>query len=187
VCADWDGSPGPVSEEVCLSGAAIDDSFDLRGTAVFSFACYSAGAPQVERFAQFYKRLPEQVAPQDFVSQLPQRLLQRGVLAFIGHVDKTWGYSFYKAGIGADTKTFEDILGDILGGLKIGHAFERMPNKYLDLNSKLTLGMGMFTDFENGQIDQESLLSTWMARQDARAYLILGDPAACLYPERLAA
>jgi hypothetical protein len=187
VCADWDGLAGPVSEQVCLAGAAIDDSFDLRGLVVFSFACYSAGAPKTERFAKFYKRLPEQIAPQDFVARLPQRLLQRGALAFIGHVDKTWGYSFYKAGIGADTKTFEDILGEILGGLTIGHAFERMPNKYLDLNSKLTNVEGLFKQLADEQIEQADLLSTWMARQDSRAYIILGDPAVCVHPERLQA
>ncbi len=179
--ASWNGKEGPVPESAYLAGDQLDASFDLHGLIVFSFACYSAGAPQIERFAEFYKRQPAEIAPQDFVSRLPQKLLEHGALAFIGHVDKSWGHSFLASGVGDDTATYEDLLFNLLNGRPVGLAFEEtMTRRYLYKNGELTEEHNLFTKFDNGEIDRTEVISCWMARQDARAYIILGDPYASL-------
>jgi hypothetical protein len=175
--ATWNGKEGPVPEAAYLAGDHLDPSFDLRGLIVFCFACYSAGAPHIERFAEYYARQPLQIAPTDFVTRLPQKMLERGALAFIGHVEKSWGYSFISAGVGADTATYEDLLALLLDGRPVGLAFEEtMTRRYLDKNGELTDELNLFTQFENGKIDRADVLKCWTDRQDARAYIILGDP-----------
>jgi hypothetical protein len=176
--ADWDGKEGPVAGTAYLAGEHLDASFDLRGLIVFSFACYSAGAPQNERFAEYYKRQPLQTAPADFVTRLPQKMLELGALAFIGHVEKSWGYSFVAPDIGADTATYEDLLALLLDGRPVGLAFEEtMTRRYLDKNGELTEEMNLFEQFDQGhQVDRDDVVKCWTDRQDARAYILLGDP-----------
>jgi hypothetical protein len=185
VCHDRQGKSGPISLQDCLSGDDIASNLDLGGLVVFSFACHSAGAPQIERFASYYKRLPQRLAGQDFISRLPQRLLEQGALAYIGHIDKTWGHSYIDPQIGADVDTFNWVISGILSGLRVGQAFKSLPDKYLDLNSRLYGNKNLFEKYEDGKAGSKEILATWMTRQDARAYVILGDPAVKLYPDRL--
>jgi hypothetical protein len=187
VCSERQGKSGPVDPADCFSGDDVPTNLDLGGLVIFTFACHSAGVPQLERFASYYPRLPRVIAGHDFVSRLPQRLLAQGALACIGHVDKTWAYSFLHPQIGQDVKTINFLIGGILSGLRIGQAFESLTNKYLELNSRLYGNQNLFESYEDGKSDEADILHTWMASRDARAYLILGDPAVRLYPERLAA
>lgn len=174
--AEWDGKEGSVSEKAYLAGGHIEAGADLRGLVVFSFACYSAGVPRIDLFADYDARVPGQISAQAFVSSLPQHLLRSGALAFIGHVEKTWGYSYLAPGIGTDTKTFQQILSQILTKTPVGLAFETMSARYLDLTSRLSDRLGLYEKYRNGEVDRSTLIDVWMARQDTRAYIVLGDP-----------
>ena len=125
-CQDWNkvekGKPLP--EKYYLAGKDISPGMDLTGLVVFSFACWSAGTPKIEKFSRYYKRIPQQWAIEDLVSYLPQRMLAQGALAFIGHVEQTWSYSYGWKGVGPYTSHFLSTIRQILAGTRVGHAIE---------------------------------------------------------------
>jgi hypothetical protein len=178
VCAEWDRKTLPVPLEACLDGALIDARFDLRGLLVIAFACYGAGVPADSRFAAYAPDLPARLAGSDFTSRLPQRLLQRGALAFVGHVDKSWGYSYIEPGVGADIKPFSSLVHHLFAGVPVGQAFLlSMIEAYLDLHLRLTGEGGLFSKWDAGKGGKKAIVDAWLARADARAYIVLGDPA----------
>lgn len=194
VCQEW---PPPgytvgerIPDSVYLAGRHLAPGDRFDGLVVFSFACFSAGTPQLEDFACFKHRPPLELAPQPFLADLPARLLAQGALAFIGHVEQTWDYSYLSVGVGRDITVFQSTLQAILEGVPLGHAMEYVNYRYVNLARDLTdlADDGMLHNYNLGDaVDEELLVKTWMAHNDARAYILIGDPAARLKPEALKA
>lgn len=191
LCSEWPGTNawagGDVPTTMYVRGQDISADLDLSGLVVFSYACYSAGTPQIEDFAQFYNRIPQQIAPAPFLSRLPQRLLAQGALAFVGHVERTWSYSYGWPGMGYWTATFEDSLQLMLVGKPIGYATQTFKQTFLDLLAELRNKGGFLEKFEKLQPKQKDVVRLWTAANDARAFIICGDPAARLRPLQMAA
>ncbi len=190
LCSEWPGSQawagGDVPNTMYVRGQDVSPELDLSGLVMFSYACYSAGTPQIEDFAQFYNHVPQQLAPTPFISWLPQRLLAQGALAFIGHVERTWSYSYGWPGMGYWTGTFEDSMQLILVGKPIGYATQTFKSTFLDLLVELTEKGGFLEKFEKLQPKQKDVVRLWTAANDARAFIICGDPAARLRPLQMA-
>ena len=88
-----------------------------------------------------------------------------------------WGYSFIWKGTD-DTRVFEQALQRLLEGQPIGSALESFHLKFAEISADL---MAEKIRIDTGKAPNESLLaSLWTAAQDARNYVILGDPAARL-------
>jgi hypothetical protein len=194
VCQDWPGPKAwpkdqPIPEELCFGGGQVPDAA-LDGLIFFAFACYSAGTPRLEDFAHLKKQQPQELSSQPFAARLPQSLLARGALAFLGHVERAWDYSYLGLDGGREIDTFQATLGSILAGEPVGHAFTYLNDRYLALSSQVTASE------ENSllhklklkePVDLDELTHLWMAHNDARAYLLFGDPAARLRPDVMAA
>jgi hypothetical protein len=176
---------------VYVSGDAIPASADLSGLVYFAFACFGAGSPKENTFYRLEKKVnsqaPAQNAPYPFISYLPQRLLAQGALAFIGHVDQTWSYSYGWPGKTTSlTQNYEDTLDAILQGRPVGHALDPFNMRYLDLHNALYQDEGAIAAFYNSEPGAGSkLVDLWTARLDARNIILLGDPASHLRPEIL--
>jgi Domain of unknown function (DUF2357) len=191
VCQEWPGPEQwpegtPIPDEMFFAGDHVPKNEQLDGLIFFSFACYSAGTPRMDDFSYFLKKKPKEISPQPFISKLPQKLLAQGALAFIGHVERAWDYSFVFSGVGANTSVFESTLEAILKGKPIGHALEHFNDRYLALAREITESEedGMLHQFNLGEpIDPVELASLWFAHNDARAYVLFGDPFARLKPE----
>lgn len=194
LCQEWPGSKlwqagKPVPSSMYFSGENVPAEADLSGLIVFSFACFSAGTPQKEAFAQYFDRLPTQLAPANFVAYLPQRLLAQGALAFLGHVERTWSFSYAWQGANNDNHfwigTFEDTIGNILSGKRIGSSMQYFNQRYLNLNANLTSKNGLIDRFARVMPVGKEVVKLWTARSDARGYVLFGDPAARLRPEAM--
>ncbi len=190
VCQEFPGSGRwaqneAVPDRMFLAGRHLPAA-RLDGLIVMSFGCYSAGTPRQNDFAHLHDHVPLELAPQPFVARLPQRLLAQGALAFIGHVDRAWFYSYGWPEVGQQTDTFQSILEAILAGQPVGQALEYMQAKYLDLNNSLVDG-ALIDKFEQQEPVGEELTRLWTACNDARAYVLLGDPLVRLRPERMSA
>ncbi len=178
LCGDWPGPiqwRQPIPPEFYFAGEDVGDSAALKGTVAFFFACYGAGTPRLDDFAQAATGTPTEIAPHGFLGSLPKRLLNRGALAIVGHVERAWGCSFMWPRAGEQITVFESSLIRLLQGLPIGRSMEFFNERYAELSTDLTSELD---DVRNGGIaDDLEISGMWTANNDARSYIIIGDPA----------
>lgn len=179
ICQDWDGDPASISEKVYLAGDHITNDAQLHGLITFFFACYGAGTPDHDEFMWKVEGTPKKIAPHAFVSGLPRRLLSHprgGALAVIGHIERAWTHSFKWSGQpSAHRAHFEGALGRLFDGFPIGYAFDQINERHASAAVQLT---GLLEDKRDKLVVNDlDLIQTWMINNDARDYIILGDPA----------
>jgi len=182
VCRDWPGPSwkDPVPDGFYFSG---DDVRCVAGSLVaFFFACFSGGAPAVRSYDL---DKPLSIAPYPFVAGLPSALLGRsdaGALAVIGHVDLAFTYSFRTPTEGEPIERLEDfnlLIQQILQGAPVGAAMEIFGRRYAALAADLSEEL---LAVRRGKVpDEKTLFKLWLC-QDARNYVVLGDPAVRLTP-----
>jgi hypothetical protein len=178
LCQDWPGpiaGRGPIPVSQYLSADDIADDASLAGMVAIHFACYGAGTPRLDDFAHLALSAPTEIAAKSFVARLPQRLLARGALAVIGHVDRAWGHSFFAAQVGAQLEYFKGTLRGIMNGRRVGSAMEYFNDRYAEISTDLTSELD---NIRAGMTpDDIALADLWTANNDARSYVLLGDPA----------
>jgi len=179
LCSDWENTGGRVSEDVYFAGEHLASDAQLHGLISFFFACYGAGTPGYDEFMQKYKGTPKQIAPQPFVAKLPQRMLSHpngGSLAVIGHVERAWTHSFKQSG--SDTPhlgVFDSVLDQLFAGYPVGHAFDYINARYGSSAVRLTTQLEKLRKKIN--VSKLQIIRLWTMHNDARDYIILGDPA----------
>jgi len=188
VCQDWPGPGGKKGldfKDFCFSADDVEDKANLLGLIAFHFACFSAGSPRLDDFALGLRpRSSERVAPRAFVAHLPQRLLSNprgGALAVLGHIDRAWSYSisYSDAKNNKHLGTFRSTLKRLLEGHPIGSATEYFNQGYAEYSTALTKRIEQ-RKRGNKSVRDSELVGLWTANNDARNYVILGDPAARL-------
>jgi hypothetical protein len=126
-----------------------------------------------------------------FVAALPQAALANpnGPLAFMGHVDLAWTYSFYDAGATNRYRPsrFQDIFRSIVAGKRVGAGYFELQRFFNQASVDLST---LFDEdarikARGGEINEDEArkrrkAALWMLRQDLSAYVLLGDPAARL-------
>ncbi len=187
LCQDWKFGKDPAQKlEDCYFWADnLESKTNLLGLMAFHFACYSAGTPRQNDFliARDIKK-PPQIAHKDFVARLPQRLLLNGALAAVAHVERAWEYSIsYSKKARKDDKhlaTYRSTMRRLMDGHPVGSALEFFNERYGELSAALTQGVEDRKFEMPGAPGQAELLRLWKANNDARNYVIIGDPASRL-------
>lgn len=182
VCSDWPGAP-PINQSHWFAASDVPDEANMRGLIHFFFACYGAGTPEVDNFNPL--GTPRRIAPNAMTARLPQVLMARGALASLGHIDKAWASSFQAPGGVAQTQGFRNVIGMLMKGARVGYATDKLNAQWGTLSTELApllerRAAGL-------TVNESRLLSVWIARDDARNYVILGDPAVRLRPQPLVA
>lgn len=186
VCQDWPGY-GSIAADHWFAAADLPAAADLSGLIHFCFACYSGGCPREDDFARTAAG-PRPIAERPMIARLPQALLAHpggGALASLGHIDRAWAYSFTSERNSGQEQGMRDVLARILAGQRIGHATDQFNIRWGALSTDLT---ELLQDMKFGrQVPDRELAQRWIARDDARNYCILGDPAVRLRVDAMSA
>lgn len=186
VGAEW---PGPIHEECAMrneylfSALDVPVGADLAGLIAFLFGCYTAGTPRTESYG-FEKGKALATAP--FLSPLPRTLLRRGALAVIGHVDLALEQSFLWQDAGPQLEAYFSVVHEVTAGWPVGHAFRHLSQRHAQLAihaaGAARRAVRALEEAPEGNVaDVMKDFRLWAAYEDARNYLLLGDPAARLH------
>jgi len=182
LCQDWPGPrehSGPIPPELYFAGDDLGDSARLAGLIMFCFACYGGGTPKLDAFIQQSGGTPKPIAPHAFFSRLPLRMLghpRGGALAAVAHIERAWGCSFHSAKSGYQIAVFESFTKRLLDGHPVGSALDFFGTRYGELSS-VVLEKLQNIAYGDTSISEVELANDWTANNDARNYLLLGDPA----------
>lgn len=187
LCQDWPGPlrhQGPIPDDFYVAADHLPKDAHCEGLITFFFACYGGGTPQTDDYAHLVEGPQAQIAPYPFVAPLPQALLgrPRGALATIGHVERAWSYSFLSGQAGPQLEVFEAALLALMQGQRVGAAMEWFNSRYAELSSDLTVEIEARRarpprPEEQTLEEDRELASMWTANNDARSYVVIGDPA----------
>jgi hypothetical protein len=177
-----------------LTGEALAGRPFMPGGVWLMLACFGAGTPDKSKYQEWLVHLAATGSfqgstdsvgaslPADgrpFTAAVPKAVLAsaQGPLAFIGHVDLAWTYSFRERDTGTPVDRpdrFVDVLHGLLRHDRVGVAFRELVVHYGRTNTELT------SLIESGVEDPERRGHLWMLRNDLAGYVLLGDPAARL-------
>jgi hypothetical protein len=180
LCQDWPGRQAwskAIPRDFYLAGDDLPDAHGPAGMIALLFACYGAGTPRLDDFL-LAAGAPKAIAPAPFLAGLPHRMLSHPAgpaLAVIGHVERAMSFSFVWPGIGEQLGVFEATLTALMKGRRVGAALEYFNGRYAALSTELDAARE--TIQYGGTVDPKELAGLWTARNDARNYVLLGDPA----------
>ncbi|MCA9634472.1 MAG: hypothetical protein KC420_00370 [Myxococcales bacterium] len=181
---------GPYAE--AIDREALSSGKFIPGGLWLMFACFSAGTPASSKFERWLRELnmsKRDVAEalrslpaageRPFVAALPKAALlnPEGPIAFVGHVDLAWTYSFRPIeGDKAQSRParFGELVRAAITGSRVGVAFRELYGLFTEIDSELaSLELNpKATASRRGHL--------WMLRQDLAGFMLLGDPAARL-------
>ena len=176
-----------------LAGEDIGPEPFTPGGFVFQFACFGYGTPSTSLFAHLRPDLMPYNAERDFVAALPQRLLghPQGPIGFISHVDPAFLHGFVTDPSqpgdnpwSGRMQPFEDAVEELLWLRPIGYALRGITGQLGILNDRLAeLWDDQRRDPAAAPAATGELVDLFITRNDARSFLLLGDPGAKLRVE----
>lgn len=189
LCGEWPGPypPQALSPDWYFSAEDLAADAHLNGLVAFHFACFSAGTPCENDFDHLQDNMPGVLAARPFVARLPQRLLAGGALAVIGHVERAWPHAYLWPGGGRQLQVFQEALRKLLDGAPVGFVMEGFNERYAEIAAELTSALQPYkllvrSGLEPPLAEKVRLGGLWTSQNDARSYVILGDPAVRLRP-----
>lgn len=175
----------PLGVDQTFAAADVPVGADLRGQMVFLFACFGGGCPTVDSYYRATNGSPKPLAPAPLIARLPQTLLGRGALAVIAHVDRAFSYAFEDVMGTPQAQLLRTPLELLMKGRRAGLAADPLNLQW----SALAAQLGMALDALPAGTDATRvprIANLSVARDDARNYVVLGDPATRLPIERMA-
>jgi hypothetical protein len=181
LCQDWPGF-GPPLQEHYFSAADVHEETKVRGMIHYLFACYGGGCPKFDTYTRNADGTPRQIAADTILSRLPQKMLSRGCLAVIAHVDRAFAYSFQSDINSPQIQDIRNVLVQIMQGQRVGQAMDSFNVRWAVLSAELTDAL---RSRHEGSLSDAQLAHRWIARDDARNYMVFGDPAVRLRVEEM--
>jgi hypothetical protein len=167
--------PGtPLGTTNVFAEADVPEDVQVHGMMAFMFACYSGGCPTEDNYFFNIDGSKIPVAPEALVARLPQKLLSRGALAVIAHVDQAFSYIFQNLEGTPQVQSIRTPLELLMKGERVGLAADRLSLQWSAIAAQVGVALGRRKEPD---FDPESFATLYIARDDARNYIVLGDPA----------
>jgi hypothetical protein len=161
-------SPAKDGAVYMFTAEDIPEQNALPGTMIFMFACFSVGCPQFDSYYTNGAGTPLEIAPAPLVSKLAQAMLAKGALAVIGHVDRAFKYGFADPNGATQAQAFRTPIENLMKGQRVGMAADC----FSSICSSIAAGLQ-----KSPPAGQNALVRVNIACDDARNYVVLGDPA----------
>ena len=177
LCQDWPGF-GSVAPQHFVAGANVADAARIHGLVTFHFACFGGGTPREDLYVYERGQAPPPIAPRPFTAALPRRLLAHpggSALACIAHIERAWPSSITGITSSPQIRAFQRAIAQILIGKPLGLAVQEFNDLAATLSDALSGLLGKA--FQGIPVDDVTLANTWMQRNDAAGFVLLGDPA----------
>ena len=151
-------------------------------TLSFLFACVIGACPTQNNYYFNTDGSPIAIAPAPIMSRLPQALLSRGALAVIGHIDMAFPYAFQDVSGTPQVQAVRTPLELLMGSRRTGMAADSLSIMWSARSSQLALAQSQNTPSAAAASTSpapasRAIAQMTIARDDARNYIILGDPA----------
>ena len=185
LCQDWPGFGKPTRDHLFTAKDVLENAA-IHGLIHFFFACYGGGCPKEDTFGREPGEPPLQLVPEPIVGRLPQKLLTAGALASLAHVDRAWEYSFLNSRSVPQVQEMRNVMVSILEGDRIGQATDAFNQRWAVLSAELQESQTL-RKASPEQVSAAVLANRYVARNDARNYIVLGDPAVRLRTEAMTA
>jgi hypothetical protein len=185
LCQDFPGS-GPVDRDHYFAASDLPPGASLLGMIHFLFGCYGGGCPKYDTFSRRRDGSPKQIMADTVVARLPQKILAAGGLAVLAHIDRAWACSFQNSQAAPQVQEFRTVLVKLMQGQRIGLATDELNLRWAVLSAELSMTMASARTAA-ACVSTAEVANRWVARNDARNYVILGDPAVRLRVECMAA
>jgi hypothetical protein len=173
----------PLQPTQYFAAADLAANAQVHGLMAFLFACFAGGCPTTDSYVFTDAGAPIELAPSPFVAALPQRLLTQGALAVIGHVDRAFSYAFENVEGTPQVQLLRTPLELLMKGQRVGLAVDALNSQWASLAAQLGVALG---GNRPGPNTAPLIANLFVARDDARNYLVLGDPAVCLRVKAMA-
>src|SRR5260370_33000774 len=96
-------------------------------------------------------------------------------LAGLAHSERAWAYSFQGQRGGAQVQGFRDVIGRLLRGQRIGQATDMFNIRWAAISTELSEMQAQLA--RGAEVPMRTLGNLCISRDDARNFMVLGDPA----------
>lgn len=182
LCAEY---PGPnlwkgksIPARMVFYGREVPDKAAFGGMIAALYACYSGGTPVESSFALEPHRVGRRESNKPFIAQLPQRMLgvEDGCGAVLAHIDTTFVWSLTDGRKRDQSQVFQAFFSQLLKGRRVGSAAGVFQQAYLERLARYSELVQSVNGGRTGWED-DRIVQAWMAVNDLRNYVLLGDPA----------
>lgn len=181
-----------------VTGADVAGRGFLPGGMWLAVACFGAGTAETSDYRHWLDTirraghagseighvLDTLAHDRPFVAAVPKAALADpgGPLAFVGHVDLAWTYSFFDLDDRPRRRPgrLVGVIQALLNRHRAGVAVQRLMRFFAEVNTELTALDDAGARAGGGPIDDRERARRghlWMLRQDLAGYVLLGDPA----------
>jgi hypothetical protein len=174
----------PLADDHYFAGRDVPADAAVHGLMMFLFACFGGGCPEKDTYYFNADGSNIRLAGEPMVASLPQALLRRGALAVIAHVDRAFSYGFEDVMGSSQAQLLRTPLELLMRGRRVGLAMEPLNQQWASLAAQLGVLLGGNTPGDPPP-RPPVIAHLYIARDDARNYMVLGDPAVRLRTEAM--
>ena len=174
----------PLNEANCFTGDDVAASAKVHGMMAFIFSCFGGGCPATDSYAFKDDGSKIPLTPEPLIAALPKALLRAGALAVIAHIDRAFTYGFEDVMGTPQVQLFRTPLELLMKGKPAGLAADALNLQWSSLAAILGMALGGNLP-GNPQPSNATIANLFIARDDAKNYIVLGDPAARLSVGRM--